>query len=278
MSDFDPRYLQAKESVDNRSRSDNVRDLFLQSLPAAPTILDIGCGTGVFARRLIEWQQTSGTYLGVDRSSAAIEYARDNWTGKHLSEHLNDSGETSSSADDLQVRFQAADIREELPIEYPDAIVAQQFMDLVSIDAVLDSLLDRLPPGGVAYFPLTFDGETIFLPTHETDEEVIGEYHQSMSDRTTQGPATGRALATALGNRDGSLIGFDASDAVVHPVDGAYKEDERYFLECLLSFVESSTTGDAAEKWISTRRQQLQAGKLSYVAHRYDLLYRTPKK
>ena len=54
--------------------------------------------------------------------------------------------------------------------------------------------------------------------------------------------------------------------------------DERYFLARILDFVADAVegTGDEADAWLRTRRQQLDAGELSYVAHGYDVLYRVP--
>jgi SAM-dependent methyltransferase len=62
---------------------------------------------------------------------------------------------------------------------------------------------------------------------------------------------------------------------------GPYPADERYFLDQILSFVASALAGESTvegfEEWLATRREQLAAGRLTYVAHQYDLLYRTPE-
>ena len=69
------------------------------------------------------------------------------------------------------------------------------------------------------------------------------------------------------------------SDWILRPDGDTYSADEAYFLECILGFVET-VLGEAdvrgAEDWITTRREQLAAGALTYVAHQYDLLYQTP--
>ena len=64
----------------------------------------------------------------------------------------------------------------------------------------------------------------------------------------------------------------------MRPRDGGYPGDERYFLSCLLEFVEESISAAAVpgvDDWLAARRDQLADGRLSYVGHRYDFLYRT---
>jgi hypothetical protein len=76
------------------------------------------------------------------------------------------------------------------------------------------------------------------------------------------------------------LRAVDASDAIVRPRDGEYPEDERYFLDQLLSFIQNSVSikeCPEVEEWLTTRRQQLTEAHLSYVGHRYDFLYQTAK-
>jgi len=55
MSHANVRYLEAKRTVDDRALSDRVRERLLAALPAAPTVLDAGCGTGAMLQRLHEW-------------------------------------------------------------------------------------------------------------------------------------------------------------------------------------------------------------------------------
>ena len=57
-----------------------------------------------------------------------------------------------------------------------------------------------------------------------------------------------------------------------------YPADERAFLATILEFVSDAVEGrvEGAVDWLRTRRRQLDAGELSYVAHGYDVLYRVP--
>jgi hypothetical protein len=75
------------------------------------------------------------------------------------------------------------------------------------------------------------------------------------------------------------------SDWIVRPRTGSYPGDERFFLGRILDFVEAAIMdterpgepiADATD-WVATRREQLAAGELTYVAHQYDFLYRRPE-
>lgn len=70
------------------------------------------------------------------------------------------------------------------------------------------------------------------------------------------------------------------SDWVVRPTGGSYPADEERFIATILGFVEEALAdADVPESddWLTIRRRQLAAGELLYVAHQYDLLYRTPE-
>ncbi|PSP15280.1 SAM-dependent methyltransferase, partial [Halobacteriales archaeon QH_10_67_13] len=110
------------------------------------------------------------------------------------------------------------------------------------------------------------------------DEAVQQAYHDAIGDDADRDARAGRHLLEEFRGRAGSLLAVDASDAVVRPRDGEYPRDEQYFLSCLLEFVEESVPAAATPEigdWLSTRRDQLADGQLSYVGHRYDFLYRT---
>lgn len=71
-----------------------------------------------------------------------------------------------------------------------------------------------------------------------------------------------------------------ASDWIVRPSNSGYSADERYFVGRILDFVEeaideSTDRVPELENWLSIRREHLAEGTLLYVAHQYDILYRT---
>lgn len=276
------RYLEAKRTVDERALSRRVRDRLLSALPQAPRILEIGSGTGTAVPRLIEWGVDAGTYRGVDTDDGVLDFARDARPAA-LRRQGNAVTETERgfSVGDLSVAFETGDALVALAdVEDLDLVVAHAFADLVSITELLDGLESALAPGGLAYLPITFDGGTIFQPDHPDDEAVERAYHAAIDARHGRDVHAGRHLADACRRREGDLLAMAASDWVVRPRDGSYPADEAYFLDRILGFVEtavSTATVEGITNWVATRRDQLAAGRLTYVAHQYDLLYRVPE-
>ncbi|UWG48388.1 putative SAM-dependent methyltransferase [Halanaeroarchaeum sp. HSR-CO] len=276
------RYLEAKRSIDDRAMADEVLATVRRSLPPDPTILEAGCGTGTMVPRLLELGITDGTYRGVDRDETVIAFARDD-RPKELRNggRQVDVSPRGFRVDDMAVSFVVGDALDAFAdVSDADLFVAASFADLVPIPALLDTITTALRPGGLAYLPLTFDGETVFQPDHPADEQVIDAYHQAIDARPGRDARAGRHLLHEFQDSPGELLAVASSDWIVRPRDGVYPTDEAYFLTRILDFVESSLSNasppvpDLAD-WLEVRRSQLAASELTYVAHNYDLLYRT---
>jgi hypothetical protein len=268
MDHADPAYLAAKRTVDDRAIDRRVRDRTLDELPAGPRILEAGAGTGVTVERLLAWGITEAEYRGVDRDADAIAAARD----RAAALDGQQDGATT-----LDVTFERGDALTAFEGERADLVLAQAFLDLVPIRRAVDALTAALRPGGLLYAPITFDGDAVFLPEHPADGAVIGAYHDHIDDRPGRDVRAGRHLLDHLRRRDGDLLAAGASDWLVHPRDGGYPADERAFLDTILDFVATAVEGvPGSEAWLRTRRDQLDDGDLAYVAHGYDVCYRTP--
>lgn len=273
------RYLESKRTVDERSRSRRVAAELFDALPDAPTIGEAGCGAGAAVPWLVDAGLRAGSYHGVELSSPLVAHARRTRPAelRYRGYDAVDT-DTGGAVDEFRFGFEAGDALDRLQARSHDLVIAQQFMDLVDLEAAVDALTAATDPGGLVYCPLTFDGVTLFQPDHPADETVQRAYHEAIDADPDRDARAGRHLIDAFRARPGSLLAVDAADAVVHPRDGRYPGDERYFLGCLLGFVEESvppSSVPAVEDWLATRREQLAAGRLSYVGHRYDLLYRT---
>ena len=170
-----------------------------------------------------------------------------------------------------------------------DVVLANAFLDLVDLDRALTRLLGWLRPGGLFYFTLNFDGMTAFLPEVDADLDaaIMHEYHASMDERRDgEHPSgdsrTGRHLLEQLAHRGASILAAGSSDWIVLPRDGIYPGDEAFVLHTLLDMVESSVGRRAAldsrrlSGWIETRRQQIEAGELIFLAHQIDVVGRRP--
>jgi hypothetical protein len=150
-------------------------------------------------------------------------------------------------------------------------------------------LLRLLAPGGVYWFTINYDGESIFEPGHPHDDQVMRAYHRDMDERVRYGrPAgesrAGRHLFHQLRAAGAPALAAGSSDWVVSAgPDGTYPDDEAHFLGCILSTIEDALRSrpdwvDPAvlAGWLTVRRRQLAAGELVYLAHQLDFAGRSP--
>ena len=136
--------------------------------------------------------------------------------------------------------------------------------------STLDALGGAAGGDGLVYAPLTFDGETVFLPEYPADEQVVEAFHAAIDAAPGRDSRAGRRLLDRLRERGARVEAVAASDWIVRP-----SADERYFLACILGFAADAIgSSKRGEEWLETRRRQLREGELTYVAHGYDLLWR----
>ncbi|WP_164974858.1 class I SAM-dependent methyltransferase [Halegenticoccus tardaugens] len=300
------RYLAAKRTVDDRALHRPTLDRLTAELAERASradgpvrILEVGVGIGTMLQRLLSWGALPDRvlYTGVDVRREAVDAAR-----QRLPPWARDRGYRVDGGDRplrllrddeaVTVEFAVEDAftfaaREAVEREW-DAVVGCAFLDLVELPAALDDLFDLLAPDGLCYFPITFDGETVFAPAPDPAFErgVIDAYHATMDapDRPG-GSRTGRRLFSEIGRAGGEVLSAGGSDWVVHP---PYSDDEAYFLHHIVDIVERAV-GGAAEPgdengidredlraWAEGRHDAVEAGELTYVAHQIDLLGRVP--
>ena len=193
---------------------------------------------------------------------------------------------------DLRVRLVHAELRSYLDAGHgklADVLIANAVLDLVEVPAVLPGLLRLLVPGGVYWFTINYDGDSVFAPSDRHDEQVMRAYHRDMDERIRYGrPAgesrTGRRLFHHLRDAGAPVLAAGSSDWVVYPAaDGNYPADEAFFLRCILDTIRDALRSrqdwvdqvDLAD-WLTVRRQQLAAGELIYIAHQLDFVGRSP--
>jgi SAM-dependent methyltransferase len=274
------RYLTAKRSIDERARNRRVRNRLLPALPEAPRVAEAGCGAGLTLAELYAWGVRPSSYLGVDADEAIVSFAR-GVVPRVLRRRGYDAVGTEAGCrvDGAEHAFAVGDALSVLPgdarAEGVDLLLAQSFLDLVPLDAALDAAEAVVAPDGVVYAPLTFDGDTVFSPSHPADERVLDAFHADIDETPGRDSTAARHVRERLRDRDAEVLAVGSSDWIVRPVDGAYRADEAYFLACILDFVAGTVDGvDGAEDWLATRRRQLAAGELTYVARNHDLLFR----
>jgi hypothetical protein len=244
--------------------------------------------------RLMDWGAIcAGEYILLDADQQLLDRSRrwlSDWAaaqGLH-SDLLPDELRVG----DLRVRLVHAELGSYLEAAHSepvDVLIANAVLDLVDIPAVLPGLLGLLNSGGLYWFTINYDGETIFAPGHRHDDQIMRAYHRDMDERIRYGckagdSRTGRRLFDDLRKAGAPALAAGSSDWVVHAgPDGNYPADEAYFLRCILTTIQNALRdrqdqvepADLAD-WVTVRRRQLAAGELVYIAHQLDFAGRSP--
>lgn len=300
MADFDyPRYLAAKQGVDDRALNRRVFRAFVEAVRARQlsgpvAFLEAGCGIGTMVERLWAWgllRQAEYTGLDLAPEHIAVAAARlpeaFRQAGLAVDRQADRKWRITGPALSLDLTLEAVGVEEFAAREAGrrrfEVLLAHAFLDLVDPDAVLPALFGLLKPGGLFYFTLNFDGATIFLPEVDPELDALVEdlYHQSMQrpgweGRVFDGSRTGRRLFGAIPKYGGRLLAAGPSDWVVFPAPGGYTAEEAYFLACILSMVEETLRNhpgllpEKFHEWSRRRREQLARGELIYLAHQLD--------
>jgi SAM-dependent methyltransferase len=289
------RYLQSKQPVDDRALNRYVLgtlERFLRNRSATPRVLELGAGVGTMVSRLADWNVLGrAEYTLVDRESESLAAAR---------RHLESWGTVTQSSIDaiavekngarLDVEFVCSDLFEFLDTasrgERYDLVFANAVLDLTDLEPTLPRIWNALAPGAAYWFTINFDGESIFLPEHPLDAQVVSLYHGTMTAdaaRTRAGhPETGRRLMLAIPRSGASILAAGSSDWVVFPIRGAYPGDEAYFLHHILETVRGALAGSsgldatAFDDWQRTRHAQVERAELVFVAHQLDVFGLAP--
>jgi SAM-dependent methyltransferase len=289
------RYLAAKTTVDDRALNRHVLAELRRLMPAgAPRVLEIGAGLGTMAARLMDWGVVgAGEYILLDADQPLLDDSR-RWLADWAAARglPSDPRPDGLRVGDLRVRLVHAELGGYLETErgaLADVLIANAVLDLVDVPAVLPGLLRLLVPGGVYWFTINYDGESIFAPAHPRDDQVMQAYHRDMDERVRYGrPAgesrTGRRLFHQLRAAGAPALAAGSSDWVVSAgPDGVYPADEAEFLRSILSTIEDALRRrrdwvDPVDltDWLAVRGRQLATGELVYIAHQLDFAGRSP--
>jgi SAM-dependent methyltransferase len=288
------RYLAAKTTVDDRALNRHVLAELRRLMPAgAPRVLEVGAGLGTMVARLMDWGVVgTGEYILLDADRQLLDDSRRwlcDWAAARglRSDLLPDGLQVGG----VRVRLVHAELGSYLEAAHralADVLIANAVLDLVDVPAVLPGLLRLLVPGGVYWFTINYDGESIFEPGHPHDDQVMRAYHRDMDERVRYGrPAgesrTGRRLFRYLRAAGAPPQAAGSSDWVVSAGrDGNYPDDEAYFLRSILSTIQDALRSrpdrmEAADlaDWLAVRGRQLASGELVYLAHQLDFVGRT---
>ena len=300
MEYFFPRYLKAKRSVDDRALNRLVWQTLterLAGLEGRPSIsvLDLGGGIGTMFERMVEWGAlTRAEYTLVDSMPENTSFARQqllDWAAyQRLDAKVGGDRLVLHGADHaFLVVLKTEDVRDFFRREQGnrqwDLIIAHAFLDLLDVPRILPELKSLIRPGGLLYLTINFDGLSAFEPVSNPvlEDKILSLYHHSMDQRLLDGEKsgdsrTGRHLIHWFEQVDLRILAAGSSDWIVYPQDGRYPADEAYFLHFILHFFEETLGGlgelspDELSGWLAERRQQIDTGKLVYIAHQIDYL------
>lgn len=295
------RYLAAKRSVEERALNQQVWKAALAHLRGAgaegpPRILELGAGIGSMALRLLAAGGiTRADFTLVERDPGYLKEAESSLLKWSSSQDLSVEKEATSNFvmlgenTRLSFRLIATDayrFLEEAAGQW-DYLIAHALLDLLDLDRALPQFLTVLRPGGYFYFPINYDGLTLFEPQidSEFETQLLALYNRSMDERLQEGlpsgdSQTGRHLLSVIPGAGGEMIAAGSSDWLVFPGIESYADDEAYFLLHILHMIESTLAGrpelDAArfQQWLSARRQQVVRNELIYLAHQLDVFGR----
>ena len=280
------RYLASKRSVDDRALNRLVWDAMiaaardqsasLRAFPFArgdgPRVLELGGGIGTMVDRVAEeGRLLPGSWTMIDAQPALIAKAR----------------QRLALAAPFPLELIATDLDAylKLPFRPFDLVIANAFLDLLDPPRVLPRMAGLCRPGGLFLFSITFDGLTVLEPEidRDLDTRIVELYHRTMDERMTGGERSGdsrcgRHLLTLLPRCGYRIMAAGSSDWIVHPSNGEYAADERFFLSCILGFFEESLSArpeldrTTLDRWLRARREQLSSGVLVFMAHQVDVL------
>jgi hypothetical protein len=288
------RYLAAKTTVDDRALNRHVLAELCRLMPAgAPRVLEVGAGLGTMVARLMDWGAVgAGEYILLDADGQLLDrsgrWLRDWATARGLHSELLPDGLRVGHVRVRLVHAELGNFLENAREAPADVLIANAVLDLIEVPAILPGLLRLLLPGGVYWFTINYDGESIFMPAHPHDDRIMHAYHGDMDERFRYGrPAgesrTGRRLFHHLRAVGAPAMAAGSSDWVVHAgPDGNYPGDEAYFLRSILDTIQNALRNrqdrmDPADlaDWLAERRRQLAAGDLVYIAHQLDFVGRS---
>jgi hypothetical protein len=297
------RYLAAKKSVDDRALNWQVWQRLVAALPRATTeqplrILEVGAGIGSMVERLLAGDLlTHASYTAIDQAPTLLaeachrlrQWARER--GFQVDENRQGKLHVRRAEQHITIETEAIDVAHFVAREHGhrawDLLIGQAFLDLIDMPTTLPGLCSLVRPGGLLYFPTTFDGGTGMQPESdaEFDRAIEACYHQAIDQRVLDGKPSGdsragRHLFAHLRTAAVDVLTAGGSDWVVFAGAKGYPADEAYFLHDIIHTIDRALTGHPhldAERlgaWVAQRHAEIEQGVLVYIAHQLDVLGR----
>jgi len=206
VSGFDPEWLALREPYDHAARDPELPARFAASLGDAPTIVDLGCGTGSNLRYLAPRLGREQSWICVDHDQLLLRAAIDRiraWATAPGWSLAPAPGGIGVAAPDfsIRVRLCAHDLARGPPPDLPAgaSVSASALLDLASA-AWLDAFAGRCRQRPLL-LALSFDGRLEFSPADEDDEEVRRRFLRHQRTDKGFGPALGPDAVAFLADR-----------------------------------------------------------------------------
>ena len=246
-----PRYLLAKQTVDDRALNKDVFNTLRLHMPHDPvSIIEVGAGIGTMLKRLVEWKIfCAGEYILVDANEENLLYAWEwipQWaaeSGLSVERLERNQVVLCDQEREIHIRLECADVFDFIQrnTKSADVLIAHAFLDLLPLPESLERLFTLTH--GLAWLTINFDGMSTLQPVTDRalDERIERLYHATMDTRSSGGDScTGRNLFADLRSVNAEILAAGSSDWVVYGNQGQYPADEKYFLQFILHFFESS--------------------------------------
>jgi hypothetical protein len=277
VSGFAASWLRLREPYDHTARSSELAQRFAAAVGAAPSLLDLGGGTGSNLRYLAPRILSTQRWLLVDRDRALLDAARTalrDWAlgGGWASRATGDDLVLGRPEGEIRVTLVQGDLaRDRLPgCAQIAGVTAAALLDLASA-AWLDALAGRCR-GTPLLAALSFDGRVRFEPAAEDDAEIRRRFIAHQRTDKGFGPALGPDATAHLAERlaaAGCAVTLEAADWRLGPDDGPLLEA---MLAGIVDAAREITHDRLLDRWVALRGAQLAAGALGLSVGHVDLL------
>lgn len=284
---FDYRqYLADKKSIDDQSLNRDVWKALThwgrqQQKPLR--IIELGAGIGTMIERLLDAKllaccQYSAIEIQPEFRVAAAarlsQWCKNN--GANFTELTSTHWQITRASNAIDIHWHCADAlaaHTRFASASFDLMIGHAVIDLLPVPVALPQLLDLLDTQGAFYFSLNYAGTTHFTPAHDLDDTIFSAYHADMNSRFPeldwQPSRTGALLATWLQQQGHRVIAQGDSHWQLQPTNAA--DAQGRFVANILDTIESALPQlEGIEHWLATRRAQLAAGELNFVAENRD--------
>jgi SAM-dependent methyltransferase len=244
MSGFDASWLDLREPVDHRSRSEELANALTRHLGhrGSISVLDLGCGTGSNLRATAPLLGPVQDWTLVDHDPKLLEAAVTRlaaWAPG--AEQRGRQLVLKKAGKEIRVRFQridlARDLERTLEIE-ADLITASALFDLVSDDFIATIAAEVVRRKASFYTVLTYNGLQRWTPKHEADGALASAFRSHQVRDKGFGAAAGPIAPVLL------AAAFDEAGYNVLEGDSAWRleaGDEALVAELIKGFANAVT-------------------------------------